>query len=101
MKKRLVSILCTYNTSVHVAYAVQFVIMTSIALMQAVGLRLIHNALQAKMFYNNLRVMFELIGSIEQGYASQSQRKCHAVGDFVAPLGVAGDSVGQPESVER
>lgn len=82
-RKDLVSTLRNLNTGTCVAYAFQLVIVTWNPCTGRAGLESIQTTLEAYLFYNNQRVMFEVISSREQGYVLQLQRSFCAVGACV------------------
>lgn len=46
------------------------------------------NVLQVYVFLNNRKEMFEVIDTLEKGYAAQSQQTCRAVDNFVVEQGM-------------
>lgn len=71
MQKRLFSTPPSYNTCMPVAYTVQLVMMVWSACTRAAELGSIQNVLPGYLFYNNLRVIFEVVDRREQGNALQ------------------------------
>lgn len=57
--------------------------------------------LPAYMLYSDRRVIFKVIGSLEQRYAPQAQQTCFTVGDRVVAPEDAGDGVVALISLER
>lgn len=61
----------------------------------------IQNALQAYVFYNDWRVMFEIIGKCDQGSSLQLHDICNSEYDRVVAVGNTEDRVMTPEDFER
>lgn len=83
-----------------VSHTVQSVMIAWDAYRQAAELESIQNALQAYVFYNLWKMVFEFICSCEQRYGLQSQRAYYAVGNQIVGTLDASDSVVGPGAVE-
>lgn len=99
MKINFVSPPHNYSTCMHVAFAVQLVMMAWNARPIATGLKSIQNSLHANLFHNNWRVIIEVIDRRDQGNVLQLQRAIYAFDDRVAAPGDTRDGLVASEAL--
>lgn len=90
-----------YNSGMPLEYGVQLVMNACRACTRGAGLGSIQIALQPYRFYNICTMMFEVIGSREEGYAPKVHQTCYAGSNRVVMSGEAEDGALVQEAFER